>query len=99
MVVVFGSINLDLVSRVARFPERGETIAGSAFTTFPGGKGANQALAAARAGARVELFGAIGRDTFGALATASLVAGGVDIGGVARIDAPTGCASILVDDR
>jgi len=98
MVIVFGSINLDLVCRVARFPVPGETISGSSFSTFPGGKGANQALAAARAGASVRLFGAIGNDAFAPAATALLVSGGVDIQGVAKVDAPTGCATILVDD-
>jgi ribokinase len=99
MVVVFGSINLDLVSRVARFPAPGETIFGSSFATFPGGKGANQALAAARAGAAVRLFGAVGKDTFAPAATAMLDAGDVDIEGIAKVDTPTGCAIILVDDR
>ena len=74
MVTVFGSINLDLVCRVARFPAPGETIAGSSFATFPGGKGANQALAAARAGADVRLHGAIGNDAFAAAAMALLAA-------------------------
>src|SRR5215472_3957457 len=99
MVVVFGSINLDLVTRVDRFPAPGETIAGKSFATHPGGKGANQALAAARAGAQVRLYGAVGRDAFAASALASLVAGGVDLSGVARLDEPTGCATILVDRR
>jgi ribokinase len=99
MVIVFGSINLDLVCRVAHFPASGETTAGSSFSMFPGGKGANQALAAARAGASVRLFGAVGRDVFAARATALLVPGGVDIAGVASVDTPTGCATILVDDH
>jgi ribokinase len=99
MVVVFGSINLDLVCRVATFPAPGETISGSSFATFPGGKGANQALAACRAGAGVRLFGAVGNDMFAPATMAMLVAGGVDIGGVAKIDTPTGCATILVDDH
>lgn len=99
MVTVFGSINLDLVCRVARFPAPGETIAGSSFATFPGGKGANQALAAARAGADVRLHGAIGNDAFAAAAMALLAAHGVDTRGVARVDAPTGCATILVNDH
>jgi ribokinase len=98
MVIVFGSINLDLVCRVAHFPAPGETISGSSFSTFPGGKGANQALAAARAGASVRMFGAVGHDAFASAATALLVAGGVDIMGVAKVDAATGCATILVDD-
>ena len=97
MVVVFGSINLDLVSRVERFPAPGETLTGSAFATFPGGKGANQALAAARAGADVSLYGAVGRDLFADRALELLAAGNVDLAGVARVDDATGCASILVD--
>jgi ribokinase len=96
MVVVFGSINLDLVSRVERFPGPGETLAGSSFATYPGGKGANQALAAARAGAKVRLYGAVGRDPFADAAMRLLLAGGVDLRGVARVDAPTGCATIFV---
>ena len=99
MIVVFGSINLDLVTRVDRFPAPGETIAGLSFAMHAGGKGANQALAAARAGARVRIYGAVGRDEFAASALAPLAAGGVDLAGVARLDAPTGCATILVDRR
>src|SRR5450631_2882314 len=99
MVIVFGSINLDLVCRVAHFPAPGETISGSSFSMFPGGKGANQALAAARAGASVRLYGAVGHDVFAAAATALLVPGGVDIAGVASVDTPTGCATIFVDDH
>src|SRR5437867_8391575 len=96
MVVVFGSINLDFVTRVDRFPAPGETIAGRSFGTYPGGKGANQALAASRAGAQVRLYGAIGSDAFANAAIASLRAGGVDLSGLQRVDAPTGCATILV---
>src|SRR5436309_12392165 len=96
MVVVFGSINLDLVTRVDRFPQPGETIAGRSFATYPGGKGANQALAAARAGARVQMHGAIGNDGFADAALDLLHVGGVDLAGVRRVAAPTGCATILV---
>jgi ribokinase len=99
MVVVFGSINLDLVTRVERFPAPGETLSGSEFATHAGGKGGNQALAAARAGAKVQMYGAVGRDAFAAPATALLDAGGVDLHGVATVDAPTGCATILVDAK
>ncbi len=60
MVVVFGSINLDLIAQVARIPAPGETLAGTAFAMAPGGKGANQALAARLAGANVSLYGAVG---------------------------------------
>jgi ribokinase len=97
MIIVFGSINLDLVTRVERFPSPGETIAGGSFATYPGGKGANQALAAARAGAKVRMVGAVGRDTFADPALELLVAGGVDVSGVTRVDGATGCAIILVD--
>jgi ribokinase len=97
MVIVFGSINLDLVARVARMPLPGETVRGQAFATVPGGKGANQALAAARAGARVAMFGTVGRDAFGAAALANLEGAGVDLTGVQAVDAATGVALINVD--
>ena len=98
MVVVFGSINLDLVARVARLPRPGETLAGASFATSPGGKGANQALAARRAGAAVAMFGAVGRDAFAAPALALLDEAGIDLAGVRATDAATGVALIHVDD-
>jgi ribokinase len=98
MVVVFGSINLDLVTRVARLPSPGETLIGSGFASYPGGKGANQALAAARAGAVVRMYGAVGRDAAAESALTLLRAGHVDVAGICAVDAPTGCATILVDD-
>jgi ribokinase len=98
MVVVFGSINLDLVTRAARLPSPGETLTGSGFASYPGGKGANQALAAARAGAVVRMYGAVGCDAAADSALALLRAGRVDLAGVQVVDAPTGCATILVDD-
>jgi ribokinase len=98
MVVVFGSINLDLVTRVPRLPSPGETLIGSGFDSYPGGKGANQALAAARAGAVVRMYGAVGRDAAADSALALLRAGKVDVAGVRAVDATTGCATILVDD-
>jgi ribokinase len=98
MVVVFGSINLDLVTRVPRLPAPGETLIGSGFASYPGGKGANQALAAARTGAVVRMYGAVGRDAAAASALALLRAASVDVAGVRAVDAPTGCATILVDD-
>ena len=97
MLVVFGSINLDLVAHVARLPGRGETIAGEGFAVHPGGKGANQALAARRAGADVALVGAVGNDAFAAPALSNLVEAGVDLQRLARVDAPTGVALIHVD--
>ena len=96
MVVVFGSINLDLVARASRFPQPGETLAGDSFAMYPGGKGGNQALAAARAGAAVAMVGAVGRDAFAAPALAELVAGGVDTSAIRTVDGPTGVALIEV---
>ena len=97
MILVFGSINIDLVSTVDRFPSAGETVSGEGFSVLPGGKGANQALAAARAGATVAMFGAVGEDAFADLALANLAGAGVDLRGVSHIAAPTGCATILVE--
>ncbi len=68
MIVVFGSLNVDLTARVERLPQPGETVAGHAFAVVAGGKGANQALAACRAGAAVAMIGAVGNDAFAAIA-------------------------------
>ena len=65
MISVFGSVNLDLIGKVDRIPRPGETVPGHEFSTAPGGKGANQALAAARAGAHVRMIGAAGKDAMG----------------------------------
>ncbi|MGE0501276.1 MAG: ribokinase [Rhizobiaceae bacterium] len=96
MIVVVGSINLDLIATVDRLPGAGETVPGDGFSTAPGGKGANQALAARRAGAEVRMVGAVGRDAFAGEALALLKAGGVDLGAVRQTDKPTGIALILV---
>ncbi|RWE36845.1 MAG: ribokinase, partial [Mesorhizobium sp.] len=96
MIIVVGSINLDLIANVDRLPEPGETVRGSGFATAPGGKGANQALAAARAGAKVRMVGAVGKDSFAAEALALLKAGNVDLSGVGESFASTGTALILV---
>src|SRR5450755_2970699 len=98
VVLVFGSINIDLVSRVGRFPGAGETVSGKSFAIHPGGKGANQALACARAGAQTWLAGAVGGDAFAAVALATVHDAGVDLTCVARVEQPTGCATILVSD-
>lgn len=98
MIVVFGSLNVDLVTPVARLPKAGETAMGPDYALHPGGKGANQALAARRAGAEVVLVGAVGRDGFAAVALSLLEADGVDLRHVARLEAPTGAAFIAVDD-
>ena len=97
-VAVVGSINLDQVVRLARHPLPGETLLGSSITLLPGGKGANQALAAARCGATVSLVGAVGNDPNAALATALLETSGVHLGAVRTVDAPTGVAVICVAD-
>ena len=96
MIIVIGSINLDLIATVERLPAPGETVSGNGFSTAPGGKGANQALAAARAGAKVRMVGAIGKDAFAGEALALLKEGGVDLSAVAEMHAPTGIALILV---
>lgn len=97
MITVFGSINLDLVVAVPRLPRPGETVSGPDHQTFPGGKGANQALAARRAGADVRLIGAVGQDAFAELALANLQKTGVDLSGVRSLDGSTGLAFIAVD--
>jgi ribokinase len=97
MILVFGSVNLDLVARVPRLPGPGETLSGSSFVALPGGKGANQALAAQRAGAHVVLVAAVGSDSFAAPATAGLAAAGIDVTGVAVVADSTGVALIHVD--
>jgi ribokinase len=97
-VFVFGSINTDLVVYVERLPVPGETVSGGRFAQFPGGKGANQAVAAARAGARVELHGCLGDDAFGSERLASLRAAGVSTAGVRLVaGAASGIAQITVD--
>ena len=99
MITVFGSINVDLVTRATRIPGPGETVRGSDYALIPGGKGANQALAARRAGADVRLAGAIGDDGMAAIALRELDAGGVDLSAVARHGSTTGLAIITVDDK
>ncbi|HJS85610.1 MAG TPA: ribokinase [Acetobacteraceae bacterium] len=97
MIVVFGSINLDLIFPLAALPAAGETVLGPDVRVEPGGKGANQALAAARDGARVVLAGATGRDPLATAALALLREAGVDLARVAASERATGCAAIFVD--
>jgi ribokinase len=97
MLYVVGSINLDLIGTVPSLPRPGETVSGSAYATAPGGKGANQALAARRAGAAVRMVGAVGDDANAAAALGLLRADGVVLDTMHRTDAPTGVALILVD--
>ena len=96
MIIVVGSINLDLVGAVGRLPTPGETVPGDNFVTAPGGKGANQALAARRAGLDVRMIGAVGDDAFAQEALELLNEAGVDLSGVRRAGAATGVALILV---
>jgi ribokinase len=97
-VIVVGSVNIDLVATVESLPAPGETVTGGRFGRHHGGKGGNQAVAAARLGASTAFVGAVGGDDFGADARASLAAEGVDVGGLRTIDGePTGVALILVD--
>jgi ribokinase len=94
-LTVVGSVNVDLVARVERLPRPGETLTATALERIPGGKGANQAVAAARLGAAVRFVGSVGRDAAADEALANLRALDLDI---RRIDAPTGLALIVVDD-
>ncbi len=86
-VIVVGSVNIDLVVRGARLPAPGETVTGGTFEQHPGGKGGNQAVAAARLGASVDVVGALGEDAFGDDAAAALEAQGVGTGAV--VGSPT----------
>jgi ribokinase len=95
-VVVVGSINVDLVVTAGHLPRPGETVAGGAFARHHGGKGANQAVAAARAGASVLMIGAVGSDADGDESVAALQGEGMDVSGIRRVDAPTGVAIIAV---
>jgi ribokinase len=93
-----GSCNVDYVVRVAHLARRGETVRGSDVVRQPGGKGANQAVAAARLGANVDMIGCVGADADAELVLATLAEAGVDVSGVSRSPRPTGAAYISVDD-
>ncbi len=98
-VVVFGSINMDLVVRVPHLPLPGQTLTGQTFMTVPGGKGANQAVASARLGVPTRMIGRLGADLFGETLRHSLEGYGVDSSGVIKTaDVPSGVALITVDD-
>ncbi|MDG4823422.1 ribokinase [Asanoa sp. WMMD1127] len=97
VVAVVGSANMDLVAKAAVLPKPGETVLGDEFATIPGGKGANQAIAAARAGATTRLLGAIGSDAFGVTLKARIDAAGVDTGLVRVVYGASGVALITVD--
>ncbi len=99
MIAVLGSANTDIVTEVPHIPGPGETVLGKSVRRYPGGKGANQAVAAARLGETVAFFGKVGTDVFGDELLAELRHNGIDVTNVERIsDHSTGLASILVDD-
>lgn len=98
-IAVIGSINIDLVVAAERLPREGETVLGREFRVVCGGKGANQAVAAARLGGRAFMVGCVGRDEYGRMAKANLAAHGVDVSGVKTTAGATGVALIVVDAR
>jgi ribokinase len=97
VIICFGSINLDLVFALPRLPVMGETLLGPTVHMEPGGKGANQAVAAARDGGRVIMVGAVGRDALAEDAMVLLAPAGVDVSRVVMVAASTGCAAICVE--
>jgi len=99
MITVFGSINVDLTFRLPHLPGPGETVLTPSFSQAVGGKGANQAAAAARDGAPVRFVGCVGADSFGETARAALLEAGVDTSGLATVPGATGLAAIWVDAR
>jgi ribokinase len=99
VIIVFGSLNMDLALSVERLPKPGETVLGPSYVLTPGGKGANQAVAAARAGAETRMVGMVGDDEFGRMALNSLQRHGVDVSGIGKGTKPTGCAAILVSPQ
>ncbi|MGW4242868.1 PfkB family carbohydrate kinase, partial [Nocardia sp. NPDC004722] len=98
-VVVVGSANMDLTVRVSGLPRPGETVSGAALERGAGGKGANQAVAARRLGARTTLIGRVGGDEFGAALRRSLRTAGVDDSGLDSVATATGCALVIVDEH
>lgn len=98
-VVVVGSLNMDLVTRAPRLPRGGETLIGESFCTIPGGKGANQAVAAARLGAKVSMVGCVGSDAYGQQLRGALLAEGIDCQSVSVVAGSSGVALIVVDDN
>lgn len=96
-IAVVGSINADLVVQMAKLPGRGETVSSAEPAWFPGGKGANQAVAAARMGGNVSMFGAIGSDEPGQMCLNALKQSGVDVDAVAKVSSPTSTALVMVE--
>ncbi|WP_339546678.1 ribokinase [Pseudomonas sp. RA_35y_Pfl2_P32] len=98
-VVVVGSLNMDLVTRAPRLPRGGETLIGQSFTTVSGGKGANQAVAAARLGAQVAMVGCVGSDAYGTQLREALLAEQIDCQALSTVEGSSGVALIVVDDH
>ncbi|RPE44718.1 ribokinase [Streptomyces sp. Ag109_O5-1] len=98
-IAVLGSTNMDLVAYAERAPQLGETVTGRDFRTVPGGKGANQAIAAARAGATVSMIGAVGHDAYGVRLRETLEHSGVDTDSLRTIECHSGTAHIVVDNE
>ncbi|MHC8371418.1 ribokinase [Pseudomonas sp. MDT1-85] len=98
-VVVIGSLNMDLVTRAPRLPRGGETLIGESFATVSGGKGANQAVAAARLGAQVSMVGCVGSDAYGEALRGALLAEQIDCQAVSTVEDSSGVALIVVDDN
>ena len=96
-IVLFGSLNMDLMVRVEKAPRAGETLRGLGFLLNPGGKGANQAVACARQGASVAMVGCVGKDSFGDALRNALASDGIDVSNVRAVDASTGVAVVMVD--
>ena len=99
MITVVGSINMDIVCQTSVFPKQGETILGERFETIPGGKGANQAVAAARLGSAVTMVGAVGQDSFGPALLQTLQNEKIDTQSVATVETNTGIANIILFEQ
>jgi ribokinase len=96
-IAVVGSINADLVVQMPKLPGRGETVSSAEPAWFPGGKGANQAVAAARMGGNVSMFGAVGDDEPGQMCLAALMQSGVNVDSVVKVSSPTSTALVMVE--
>ncbi|MEG0260863.1 MAG: ribokinase [Lysinibacillus sp.] len=99
MITVIGSLNMDIAIQMDVFPKQGETVLGDVFQTIPGGKGANQAVAAARLGNQVHLIGCVGDDEFGHTLLKNLVEENVNVAAVTTVQVPTGIANILIHEQ
>lgn len=99
MITVFGSINVDLVLKVGHLPLPGETVLCPTYEAVAGGKGANQALAAVRAGADVRMVGCVGQDGFADIALHDLTAANVELSNIQQTTSPTACAAVMVDAK